>query len=181
MEAELEQELKAILDHAHEELSNDMQMQNDEMLKLIEAKMYGDYGDVTDNEHYLWKVVIQVEDENQDGDSFEARMSVEGVAVGGDIYEILQDRDVQQAYKDANALVCMVHARGSKFDRNSNEELTHREQCRVTLLVSNAGVSALARFETNPDEVQEQGVTDKNSKLARALVGFYHLTTSTSR
>jgi hypothetical protein len=181
MEAELEAELKAILDQAHEELSNDMQMQNDEMLKLVENKMYGDYGDVTDNEHYLWKVVVQVEDENEDGDSYNARMSVEGIAVGGDIYEILQDRDVQQACKNANALVCMVHARGTKFDSNTHKELTHREQCRVTILVSNAGVSALARFESDPDTVQEQGVTDKNSKLARALVGFYHLTTSTSQ
>ena len=180
MEKELENELKKILDNAQEELSNDMQLQIDEMLILIEKKMYGDYSDVTDNEHYLWKVVIHVEEACEDRESFMASMSVEGIAVGGDIYEMLQDRDVQQSCKNAHALICMVHARGRKMDKETQMELEEQEQCRVTILISNAGVSAVARFESNPDKTQDQGVTDKNSKLARALIGFYNLTTSIS-
>jgi hypothetical protein len=180
MEQELENELKSILENAHEELSKDMQLQNDEMLKLIESKMYGDYSNVADNEHYLWKVVIHVEEASEDKESFMANMSVEGIAVGGDIYEMLQDRDVQQACKNAHALICMVHARGRKIDKETQKELESQEQCRVTILISNAGVSAVARFESNPDKVRNEGITDKNSKLARALIGFYNLTASIS-
>jgi hypothetical protein len=130
MEQELENELKSIIENAHEELSKDMQLQNDEMLKLIESKMYGDYSNVADNEHYLWKVVIHVQDESEENDSFMASMSVEGIAVGGDIYEMLQDRDVQQSCKNAHALICMVHARGRKIDKETQKDKTDKQSAK---------------------------------------------------
>ena len=178
MEKELENELKSILDGASSDLKKDMQKQNDEMLKLIEQDMYNENPDVTDNEHYLWKVVIHVEGDEDDG-TWTARMAVEGIAFGGDIYEMLRDTDVQKQFANAHALIATVHARGLR--RTAEGETGEREQCRVTLLVSNAGISAIARFESNPELVEDVGSADENSKLARALIGFYHLTTSVDR
>lgn len=178
MEKELENELKSIIDGASSELKQDMQKQNDEMLKLIEQDMYNENPDVTDNEHYLWKVVIHVEGDEDDG-TWNARMAVEGIAMGGDIYEMLKDNDIQKQFANAHALIATVHARGLRM--KDNEPSGEREQCRVTILVSNAGISAVARFESEPDELESVGSADENSKLARALMGFYHLTTSVDR
>jgi hypothetical protein len=178
MEKELENELRAIMDSASQDMKKDAETQNLEMLKLIEADMYEDNKDVTDNDHYLWKAIIHVE-EFGDDDKWKARLAIEGVAKGGDIYELLGDSDVQKQFSNAHAIIATVHARGQRI--NGNEPVGEKEQCRVTILVSNAGISALARFESNPDKTENMGQADQDSKLGRVLMGFFQMTTSLDR